>query len=98
VNWLDELRRLSERMPPGEDAIVTNMSTVAKSEGGQITITGGATGSEIIDDMFRYLSDDQHDVTSKGTGSTSDESKFPKAFTKVVTIKAAEESKASAAQ
>ena len=74
------------------------MSTVAKSDGGQITISGGATGSEIIDDMFRYLSDNRHEVTSKGTGSASNESKFPKAFTKVITVKAAEQSKDSAKQ
>lgn len=87
VNWLDELRRLSERMPPGREAIVTDMSAVARTEGGQVTISGGATGSDVIDDMFRHLSDDRHDVTSRGTGSTSDHDKFPKAFTKIINVK-----------
>lgn len=56
INWLDELEQLSQRLPPAEDAIVTQLSFAVQPYGGQVRIEGYTrepTGFQDIENRLR---------------------------------------------
>ena len=69
VNWLDELQRIAEKMPPSEKLIVRtlSLSSSAKSKGGTVTITGGVTDSSVVDEFEEAVRDENHSVVNDGT-------------------------------
>jgi Tfp pilus assembly PilM family ATPase len=73
VNWLDELRRLANSMPPSEQMIVRSINAAVddRSGGGTMTIVGGATEPEVIVQFERALRDETHRVTGDGAGETA---------------------------
>lgn len=75
VVWLDELRRISQKFPPAEKALVTQFSASLQATGaGQIVLDGNVRqeGEEdVIHAIEQGLRDDRHRVL--GEGGTVDE-------------------------
>ncbi len=75
VLWLDELRELSLRMPPAEEAIVEQFQATARSEGGgAIVLDGLVSTADVIERLERGVRDPRY--TAVGTGSRQDDT-FP---------------------
>ena len=73
VNWLHELRRLAESMPPAEKMIVKSVKAAAETRGGggTIQITGAVTDPSVIEEFEEALRDEEHRVF--GDGAKKDE-------------------------
>ena len=68
IGWLDELRELSDRLPPSEDVIVTvlNMGTRPPA-GGQILLDGLVRESQLVRDLQQSMRWDNREVHGTGT-------------------------------
>ncbi|TWU07688.1 type IV pilus biogenesis protein PilM [Stieleria varia] len=69
VNWLNEMKRVAENLPPSDKLIVRSISakTDIRKSGGELTVVGGVTDSAVIEDIETSLRDDSHTVVGKGT-------------------------------
>jgi Tfp pilus assembly protein PilN len=69
IPWLDELSRLSEKMPPPESAQLTEIMAQAttKGGGGRIQINGHVDSSIRVAELEEALRDKRHSVGGKGT-------------------------------
>jgi len=87
VNWLDELRELSEEFPNGDKAIILQLSANALPSGGRMTLTGAVNDSTTVTAIDEAISDDRHDVKGRGALPTEDIERYERTYTKIVTIK-----------
>ena len=68
VNWLEELRELSDEMPAAEDAIVRQWSAVAvPNGGGKMGMEVDARSPAVVAQAQTNLRDDRHHVYGKGS-------------------------------
>ncbi|NUQ61562.1 MAG: hypothetical protein HUU20_03685, partial [Pirellulales bacterium] len=65
VNWLDELRWLSEHFPQAEDAMLTQIKLNVNSGRGEITLDGVARNVESVGELDRGLHDERHRLAGK---------------------------------
>lgn len=67
VNWLDELRDLSLRLPPSRDLLVSRISmTPGRAGGGQLHLSGLVRDPLVVTEIERRLREAQHrDVRSQ---------------------------------
>lgn len=67
VNWLDELRDLSLRLPPSRDVILSRISMApGRAGGGQLHLTGLVRDPLVVTEIERRLREAQHrDVRSQ---------------------------------
>ena len=74
VIWVEELRRLAEKLPPAEQAILTNLTASAQTRtgGGQMTLTGKVTTPEVKNQLESQLRDELHRVDGRGISPTGD--------------------------
>ncbi|MGQ9563445.1 MAG: hypothetical protein ACUVTH_07915 [Thermogutta sp.] len=87
VHWLDELKRLNEKIPPPQEVMLSKLTMAAGARGGEISLEGLADRSESIEKLEGALDDQQHRVISKG--KAEDDSQKPYKFrfgTKVAII------------
>ncbi len=70
VNWLDELRWLSDRFPTAEDAMLTQVKFVVNSGRGEITLDGVASDVDSVAELDRGLHDDRHRLAGKSKSET----------------------------
>jgi Tfp pilus assembly PilM family ATPase len=69
VIWLDELRRVAEKLPPASEAIVRNVSGDAlQTGGGRLTISGRVAEPSTVSALGDQLRDENHQVIGAGTG------------------------------
>jgi hypothetical protein len=67
INWLDELRNLSQRLPSADDMLVTQLNVGTRMpSGGEINIDGFTRTSEQIKEIQHRLRADDRKVISKG--------------------------------
>ncbi len=66
VKWLDELREISEKLPPAQDVVVTRMTLRALRSGGRMSMDAVAKDSAVIEQVGKTIADDRH--SSKGDG------------------------------
>ena len=66
--WLDELKELSDTMPPADDVILTQLNMIAIPSGGQIALDGYTMESSQIEDVQRALRSGGRRVVPKGGG------------------------------
>lgn len=74
VEWLDELRWISEKAPPAEDVLITQMSLAANNRTGQFSLVGVVKDVDAYKSMEENLNDEKHEVKS-GTASRDDSRK-----------------------
>ena len=67
-SWLDELKLLSDTLPPADDVILTHLTMIAIPSGGQISLDGYTRESSHIEDVQRALRGGGRRVIPKGGG------------------------------
>src|SRR5207248_7083160 len=69
ITWLDELSRLSQKLPPPEAAQVTEVmaQTMPKGGGGRLKFSGHVDSSIRVAELEEALRDKQHSVNGAGT-------------------------------
>lgn len=68
VPWLDELKRLAEKLPPAEDMMLTDLRLNSqKGGGGRIEFDGLVKKLETVQKVENSLRDAQHQVETGGT-------------------------------
>jgi Tfp pilus assembly PilM family ATPase len=76
-NWLDELKRLSEEMPPGEVTQLYDLSAaLSRKGGGSVVINGGAKEPETIVEMESVLRTAGYGVFGSGPKQPQKPGKF----------------------
>jgi hypothetical protein len=96
VNWLDELALLSEKLPPPEAAMVSDLTaqTMPKGGGGQIKFTGHVDKSDRVGELELKLRDKRHSAGGKGIGQDPERPALQWAFDETITVTPAVEAPA----
>ncbi len=90
VNWLREIERLALSMPPSEQMIVRRVGGSADDRrgGGTLTVVGGVTEPEVINQFENALRDEQHHVTGDGVSETKTDDGYHYGFTEAISVDA----------
>jgi len=86
VNWLEELKRLNEKVPPAQEVMLSKLTMAAGARGGEISLEGFADRSESIEKMEQTLDDQQHRVISKGKAEDDSQKPYKLRFGTTVVI------------
>ncbi len=88
VNWLDQLRRLADRMPPSDQAIVKNINgaSLSRDGGGRLTLTAAAMSPVIVDEMESALRDEVHSVAGTGANDLGAKETYRWGFSKTIDL------------
>lgn len=88
LTWLDEIGRLSAKLPPPEAAEVTELTvqTLPKGGGGQIKFTGHVDTSLRVAQLEDALRDKQHSVSGKGTTQDPDRDTLQWTFDELIHV------------
>jgi hypothetical protein len=88
VTWLDELSRLSQKLPPPEQVQIAELTAqvVPKAGGGQIKFVGYADTSQRVADVEDALRDEKHNVSGKGLTPDPEEEFLPWTFDETLVI------------
>jgi hypothetical protein len=87
VNWLREIRRLAESMPPSDQLIVRNISgTTLPRGGGTLTVEGAVANPSVIDQFEESLRDQSHVVTGDGASEEETGDTYRWGFTEAITV------------
>lgn len=101
ITWLDELARLSGRLPPPEEAQLSELTvqTLPKGGGGTIKFVGHVDKFLRVGQLEEALRDKQHSITGKGTSEDLERQTLPWSLDETITVAPpSEQSAASAAQ
>ena len=92
VNWLDEIKRLSEKLPASDKLILRGLSGTSdiRTGGGTLRVVGAVTEPGVIDEMEASLRDATHTVVGKGSQEQKGRDAYPWTFTESVTIDGAD--------
>ncbi len=84
VTWLDELKTLSEKLPPSNEILVTRLRAMPMMDGGgQLLLDGYANESADIGEMVHRLKDDRREARSKGGYQNKQRTDYPWRFDNV---------------
>lgn len=88
VNWLDQLRRVAQRMPPSNQAIVKNISAVSlpREGGGRLTLTAAAMSPVVVDEMESALRDETHSVGGTGASDLGTKEAYRWGFSQMIEV------------
>ncbi len=88
VNWLTEIERLATSMPGSDKMIVRNLAGTVDDRrgGGVLTIVGGVTQAEVIDDFENALRDETHRVAGDGASDKKSDDGYRLGFTETISI------------
>jgi hypothetical protein len=89
INWLDELRWLSEHYPSAEDAMLTQVKFNANAGRGEITLDGLARDVETVSRLDRGLHDGAHRLAGKRKGESDASGSYGVQFSSSVRIEKA---------
>lgn len=88
VIWLEQLRRLTDKMPPAEQVIVKTIS--AKSNvaagGGQLILQAAAKSPGVVHEMEASIRDEHHSVGGTGTNDLGEDQNYRWGFNHVISI------------
>lgn len=87
VLWLEELKRLNEKVPPAKEVMLNKLTLAAGERGGQITLEGFAAGAEAVQTLEQSLEDDAHRLISKGKAEDASQPPYTIRFGSVVVIR-----------
>jgi hypothetical protein len=81
ITWLDEMKEVSEELPPADRILVNRLNTsVIPAGGGLLMLSGFAKDASDTSTLVQNLQDDRHDVSSKGANENSPRSDYPWRF------------------
>jgi Tfp pilus assembly PilM family ATPase len=86
INWLEELRRLSDRFPDAEKALITQLSAKAGLASGELKFDGRAADSKAVAMMEERLRDDRHRLLAGKKAEDPDNRRYPEQFSNSVFI------------
>ena len=88
VNWLNELKRLSEEMPSSEDLIVKSINIAAdpRAGGGKLSVVGSVKHPKVIDQFENSLRDQHHRVLGDGAKEDTDSKEYRWSFAETINI------------
>lgn len=87
VVWLDELRDLSQRLPPSRDLLVQRMTiSGGRSGGAVIEMQGVVRNAAVIAEIDRTLHDEYHAVSSKRVSDYPQGSGYSWVFERTITV------------
>ena len=88
VNWLSEVERLAIAMPPSDRMIVRSLAGAVDDRrgGGALTVVGGVTEPEVIDEFENALRDDSHRVTGDGASDRKSDDGYRLGFTETISM------------
>lgn len=89
INWLEEVRRLNEKIPPAKEVMLTKVSLAAGSRAGEISLEGFAASGESVQKMEQALEDETHRVVSKGKAEDPSQKPYTLRFGTSVIIRTA---------
>ena len=75
VNWLEEMRLLSERFPEAKDGMLTGLSMNTSEEGGQVRLDGLVREARVVSSLESHLRDQRRSVG--GNSRQEDDSQKP---------------------
>ena len=90
VQWLNELKRLADQMPPSNEMIVRSISASAdqRSGGGKLQVAGGAVSPSVIDDFEQSLRDATHEVIGDGASEDKKDATYRWGFSEAIQVTA----------
>ncbi len=90
VNWLAEMKRLAEVMPPSDKLILKAMngSVDQRKGGGRLTLSGAVTDPAIIEQFESAMRDGAHEVVGDGTSEQRSEDAYRWTFSETVSVSA----------
>lgn len=80
VVWIDEMRRLAEKMPPARELMLTQFRAAAHPQGGEMQLTGMLADTAAGDALESALRDERHKVEGRGRRHDTTNSKYPWRF------------------
>ena len=86
VNWLEELRWLSDQFPDAEEAMISTLSAKSGLASGSLKFDGRAADSEAIAKMEGDLRDARHRLQAGKKGEDPANSRYPEQFSNSVFI------------
>ncbi len=78
--WLDELLWLSQRLPPAQEVMLTQIQASSTPRGGEMKIEGLARSVESIKAMQERLRDNEHRLVGKEAGEGGSQKEYPLRF------------------
>lgn len=88
VVWLDQLRWLSEELPPAREAMITQAQFSGVTKNGEIALEGLADSVETVERIDNRLRDKTHQVLGKGKSGDTSKNPYTLRFNSTVTIQA----------
>ncbi|TWT52458.1 Competence protein A [Rubripirellula amarantea] len=88
VQWLDELKRLADQMPPSNEMIVRSISATAdqREGGGKLQVTGAVVSPSVIDDFEQALRDGAHEVIGDGASEEKKDTTYRWGFSESIQV------------
>lgn len=87
VDWLTEFERLARRLPPAEQAMLTQLRVAAHAAGGEMQLAGVVADVEIGDALEHELRDALHAVEGKGRRRDPEGKRYPWRFQSSVVVR-----------
>ena len=87
VVWLTEFERLARRLPPAEQAMLTQLRVAAHAAGGEMQLAGVVADVEVGDALEHELRDALHAVEGKGRRRDPDGKRYPWRFQSSVVVR-----------
>jgi Tfp pilus assembly PilM family ATPase len=84
VVWLEELKWLAEKLPPPQDAMLSQLEM--DRESGRMDMEGLARNVDTIKGMDRALQDESHQVVGEGGGASSASQRYSVRFERAVIL------------
>ena len=90
VQWLDEIRRLADRMPGSDQMIVRSITASAdqRSGGGKLVVSGGAISPDSIEEFENSVRDENHSVIGDGASEEKSNDAYRWGFTETIQVDA----------
>lgn len=85
-NWLDELRELSVKIPPGQDVTLSRLSmSPGRGAGGAISFSASARTPDAVVALEKALRDERHAIQTPGITQRSDKN-YPWGFESTLSV------------
>jgi len=86
LNWLDEMRELSLRIPPGQDVTLSRVTmSPGRGTGGTISFSAAARTPDAVVALEKALRDERHAIQTPGITQRSDKN-YPWGFESTLTV------------
>jgi Tfp pilus assembly PilM family ATPase len=83
--WLDELARLSENLPQGDEVMLTSLNILTTMRGPSLSFDGLGSDPAVLDAVNRRLTDEEHVVDSPDTKFDTTNPRYPLKFKTTIT-------------